>query len=64
MTADTRRLLIDGVMDAVINSDPDQIIAQTLKRFSQSAELKPNGEARQSPLSMEVIFRENIPPRQ
>lgn len=63
MTADTRRLLIEGTMDAVINSDPDQIIAQTLARFSRSTDAAPGGDARHRPLGMEVIFRENIPPQ-
>ena len=63
MTADTRKLLIDGTMDAVINSDPDQVIAQTLARFSRPLETFQKGDPRQRPLGMEVIFRENIPPQ-
>lgn len=62
MTADTRRLLIEGIMDVVINSDPDQVIARTLERFSRSPDASPNGHPRHRPLGMEVIFRENIPP--
>jgi LacI family transcriptional regulator len=61
MTADTRRLLIDGIMDAVINSDPDQIIAHTLARFTRVQDARTNGDAPQPPLAMQVIFRENIP---
>jgi LacI family transcriptional regulator len=62
MTADTRRLLIEGIMDVVINSDPDQVIARTLERFSRSPDASSNGHPRHRPLGMEVIFRENIPP--
>lgn len=62
LTGDTRRLLIEGTMDVVINSDPDQTIAQTLARFSRPPDAPSNGDA-QRPLAMEVIFRENIPPQ-
>lgn len=62
MTSDTRRLLIDGIMDAVINSDPDQIIARALTRFTRMQEdVRKNGDPTQAPLAMQVIFRENIP---
>ena len=63
LTADTRRLLIEGTMDAVINSDPGQVIAQALDRFSRPAHAAANTGPRQRPLSLEVIFRENIPPQ-
>ncbi|TCT09935.1 LacI family transcriptional regulator [Tepidamorphus gemmatus] len=61
MTRDTRRLLIDGIMDAVINSDPDQIIALTLARFRRPPHSRTHGDGHSVPLSMEIIFRENIP---
>lgn len=59
LTADTRRLLIEGTMDAVINSDPDQVIGETLARFAQPAA----GAGLRPPLKMDLIFRENIPPQ-
>lgn len=59
LTADTRRLLIEGTMDAVINSDPDQVIGETLARFARPAE----GAGLRPPLKMDLIFRENIPPQ-
>ncbi|MEO3385287.1 LacI family DNA-binding transcriptional regulator [Mesorhizobium sp. CAU 1741] len=62
LTSDTRRLLIEGTMDVVINSDPDQVIAQTLARFARPFDAA-RGDVRQRPLNMEVIFRENIPPQ-
>ncbi len=64
MTADTRRLLIEGIMDVVINSDPDQIIMQALACFSRSSEAPTHQDQRQRVLGMEVIFRENIPRNQ
>ncbi|WP_157014705.1 LacI family DNA-binding transcriptional regulator [Mesorhizobium xinjiangense] len=63
LTPDTRRLLIEGTMDVVINSDPDQIITQTLARFARAPDMRTNGDTHQRPLGMEVIFRENIPTR-
>lgn len=61
LTVDTRRYLIEGTMDAVINSDPDQLISRALAQFAISSTTEATGPA-QTPLSMEVIFRENIPP--
>jgi LacI family transcriptional regulator len=59
LTADTRRLLIDGSMDVVIDSDPDVILATTLRLLSELH----GGEASASlpPVKMDIIFRENIP---
>ncbi len=58
LTPDTRRLLIEGSMDAVINSDPDAIIEAVLRLLG-----KPRDENAAGPTSvkMETIFRENIP---
>ncbi|MBP0439493.1 LacI family DNA-binding transcriptional regulator [Tianweitania sediminis] len=61
LTADTRRLLIEGTMDAVINSDPDQLIAYTLKRFARSPDERT--ESHQELLGIGTIFRENLPPQ-
>ena len=60
LTADTRRFLIEGTMDAVINSDPDQLIARALAQFASPPQANSNGAAR-VPLGMDIIFRENIP---
>ncbi|TKT76168.1 LacI family DNA-binding transcriptional regulator [Aquamicrobium sp. LC103] len=59
LTADTRKLLIDGTMDAVINSDPDAMLSSTLRIFDdlqRGAALQAN-----APVKMDIIFRENIP---
>lgn len=61
LTADTRALLIEGVMDAVINSSPDEIIARALAHFTGRAEGQGSGVAA-LPVAMEIVFRENIPP--
>ena len=60
LTVDTRGFLIEGTMDAVINSDPDQLIAHALAQFATSSSTGMSGLQR-APLRMEVIFRENIP---
>jgi len=60
LTADTRRLLIAGTLDAVINADPDQVIAATLAQFSNQARAV-TVSARLPPLKIELILRENIP---
>lgn len=58
LSPDTRRLLIEGAMDMVINSDPDQLIAETLARFSRPPDALNGPGAR-----MELLFRENLPPQ-
>lgn len=67
LTSDTRKLLIEGTMDAVINSDPDLIITEALSRFiGVAGEPQGQGHAtglRSRPVPMDVVFRENIPPQ-
>lgn len=58
LTDDTRRLLIDGSMDVVINSDPDAILADVIAFLSEPQAARGNGS---SFARMETIFRENIP---
>lgn len=61
LTADTRRLLIEGAMDAVINSDPDTVLSTTLGALRDLT----SGEALRAvslpPVKMDVILRENLP---
>jgi LacI family transcriptional regulator len=61
LTPDTRRLLIEGAMDAVINSDPDTILETTLSVFSDLQSGDPLGAASRPPVKMDIIFRENLP---
>lgn len=64
LTADTRRLLIEGTMDAVINSDPDAIITETLAQFSRAPEELAGRGGERRPFKMDLILRENLPPSQ
>ena len=60
LTPDTRALLIDGTMDAVITQNPQNALLSCVSIFS-------NLRAGRSPLAgiepprSEIIFRENIP---
>jgi len=60
LTAETRALLIDGTMDALITSDPRHVVMDSASVF---ANLKAERPALQGlePLRCEVIFRENLP---
>ncbi|PRD44942.1 LacI family transcriptional regulator [Phyllobacterium phragmitis] len=64
LTADTRRLLIAGTMDVVINSDPDMLLGTTLRVFRDLQRGDILNPAVLSPVKMDIIFRENIPPVQ
>lgn len=55
LSLDTRRLLLDGTMDAVINSDPDALIAMALEACRPSSSISTFTSA------MEIFFRENLP---
>ncbi|MBP1849323.1 LacI family DNA-binding transcriptional regulator [Rhizobium halophytocola] len=59
LSADTRRLLLDGTMDAVINSDPDLVLSAAL---AACGELSGDGSPPLAPLlKMEILLRENLP---
>ncbi|WP_211100271.1 LacI family DNA-binding transcriptional regulator [Azospirillum halopraeferens] len=60
LTPDTRRLLIDGTMDAVINSDPDAILAGALDLLHRLRHGDPPPAA-VPPVKMDLFFRENLP---
>jgi LacI family transcriptional regulator len=64
LTHDTRNLLIEGTMDAVINSDPDAIIREALAQFSLTPEELSGQRAGHRPFKMDLILRENLPPTQ
>ncbi|WP_163264530.1 LacI family DNA-binding transcriptional regulator [Chelativorans alearense] len=61
LTTDTRRLLIEGTMDAVINSDPDVLLASALRVFGDLQRDDARTSIALTPVKMDVIFRENIP---
>lgn len=59
LTSDTRELLVDGTMDAVITQDAVDTVMRCISLF---ADLRTgNGQARPpDPLRIEVVFRENL----
>lgn len=60
LTADTRKLLIDGTMDAVIDSDPDTILSTAVSLICAARSQPLPGHA-QPAVRMDVFFRENLP---
>jgi LacI family transcriptional regulator len=56
LTPDTRALLVEQAMDAVITQNPDIIIANSLRAFSREG-----GESLTLNVPMEIYFRENLP---
>ncbi|MDZ5699636.1 LacI family DNA-binding transcriptional regulator [Chelativorans sp. M5D2P16] len=62
LTGDTRRLLIEGIIDAVINSDPDMLLASALRIFEDLQRGDIANPAALPPVKMDIIFRENLPP--
>jgi LacI family transcriptional regulator len=63
LTTDTRRLLIDGAMDVVINSDPDRVVERVLGILQNLQSGRQPDAPDLQPMKMDVIFRDNIPPR-
>ena len=63
LTSDTRTRLIDGTLDAIINSDPDAVLAGALRIFDRLRAPSPGrGDAAlPPPVTMDVVFRENLP---
>ena len=61
LSGDTRRLLLDGTMDAVINSDPDQVIAAALAACSNNQTDHMDMGQQTPPLKMDIFLRENLP---
>lgn len=61
LTADTRRLLVEGTMDAVINSDPDAILAAALDWLSRRHLGEEPAAIRPRPIKMDIILRESLP---
>ena len=60
LTPDTRAMLIDQTMDAVITQSPDAIIATTLAVFERLE--AQGGTGMDIPyIPMEIFFRENLP---
>ncbi len=58
LTADTRALLIEGTMDVLINSSPDSILAAVQDLLKG----EPVATGPRPAITMDVVFRENLPP--
>lgn len=61
LTPETRALLIDGTMDAVITQDPGRTLAACVSIFANARAGRPPMQGVETP-RVEVIFRENLPP--
>lgn len=61
LTADTRRLLTDGTMDAVINSDPDAVLAAALDWLTRRHLGEAPAAGTAPPITMDIIVRESLP---
>lgn len=55
LSPDTRRLLLDGTMDAVVNSEPDALIAAAINAC------RPSSSGFIHTIKMDIFFRENLP---
>jgi LacI family transcriptional regulator len=60
LTPDTRALLVDGTMDAVITQDPQTMVLNCVRIFTNLREGKP-ALAGIEPLRISLIVRENLP---
>lgn len=59
LTEHTRRLLLGGVMDAVIDQNPREEAAEAIDRLL--AAVRSTAPPRARPMRIEAIFKENIP---
>lgn len=60
LTPDTRALLIDGTMDAVITQDPEATVRDCARIFTNLRENK-SAQAGVEPLRISLMMRENLP---
>lgn len=60
LTPDTRTLLIDGTMDAVINTTPQTIVNHSVRIFSNLRDGK-GAMVGVEPVHISVVLRENLP---
>ena len=60
LTPDTRALLIDGTMDAVITQDPETMVLNCVRIFTNLRENKA-ALAGIEPLRISLVVRENLP---
>jgi LacI family transcriptional regulator len=60
LTPETRALLIDGTLDAVLNVSPQTLVQNSVRVFSHLRERK-SALAGIEPVRIGVVFRENLP---
>jgi LacI family transcriptional regulator len=60
LTSDTRGLLIDGTLDAVITQDPPSMVSNCVRIFTNLRDGRPPMTGVE-PIRISVIFRENLP---
>ncbi|MBR9821814.1 MAG: LacI family transcriptional regulator [Rhodobacteraceae bacterium] len=54
LTADTRRAMVEGTMDAIFDQDPDGLIDRAIRCLTVPGDLP-------RPLKLDIYFRENLP---
>ena len=60
LTPDTRAMLIDGTMDAVITQDPETMVLNCVRIFTNLRERK-DALAGVEPVRISIVLRENLP---
>jgi LacI family transcriptional regulator len=60
LTQDTRALLIDGTLDAVINQQPQNLVMNSVRIFSNLRQRR-NPLVGVEPIRISVVLRENLP---
>lgn len=60
LTPDTRALLIDGTLDAVINLDPQTLLLNAVRIFTNLRDGR-SAKAGVDPLRISIVMRENLP---
>jgi LacI family transcriptional regulator len=60
LTQDTRSLLIDGTLDAVINQQPQNLIMNSVRIFANLREHR-NALVGVEPVRISIVLRENLP---
>lgn len=60
LTPDTRALLIDGTLDAVLNQHPQTVLLNAVRIFTNLRDGR-NAKAGIEPLRISIVMRENLP---
>lgn len=60
LTPDTRALLIDGTLDAVINQNPQTVLLNAVRHFTNLRDGR-SAKAGVEPVRISIVLRENLP---